>query len=144
MLKGRIVYCLQLHTCLLKLFNLALFILYWGVHEVYCVNAAHLHFHDKAPFVFDLLQQNTILTVMPSFCMRIFLYKNVFYLLEFSVNKNNNKLTTYVLFITVLNFSQYCALFSVRYTCYFMENKVHFVPLVHPHKLQYMLIQYVM
>ena len=32
-------------------------------------------------------------------------------------------------------------LFSIQHPCYFMENKAHFVPLIYPRKVQYVLVK---
>ena len=39
--------------------------------------------------------------------------------------------------ITVLYFPHDCTLFSIQHPCYCMENTVHFVSLIRPHKVQY-------
>ena len=39
-------------------------------------------------------------------------------------------------FWNVLTDSQLCFIFQIA-PCYFMENKVHFVPLIYPHKVLY-------
>ena len=43
--------------------------------------------------------------------------------------------------ITVLYFPHNRTLFSIQHPCYFMENTVHFVPLICPRKVQYILVK---
>ena len=62
-----------------------------------------------------------------------------FHFLEFAMEQNNNKLIINILFITVLYFPHNCTLFSIQHPCYFMENKAHFVPLIRPRKVQYII-----
>ena len=50
-----------------------------------------------------------------------------FYFVEFAVEQKQLQLTTC---------SHNCA-FSIQHPCYFTENKVHFVPLIHTHRVQY-------